>query len=314
MKEKVINIFRTQTNLIILILLIIILSFTIPSFAQLSNFLNILKSVSVISIISCGLTLAVIGGGLDISVGSTFSLIGVLSVSMLNRYNFTLAILIPIVAAIIIGILNGGIASYFNVSSIIVTLGSLAMIGGFALVYTNGSLQLANPHPVYESIAKINFFGIPLYVIIFVFIAILYEVLLKKTSFGRNLILIGTNPEAAKIAGLNIILIRTTSFIICSVSVAISAIILSSRLMSATPTAGIGYEFAAITAIVIGGVSLFGGKGSIYNTVIGAILLGVIINALTLANVPFAFQAISKGMLIIIAVIADVRARSRSEK
>jgi len=314
MKNKSISFLKNQTNLIILIFLVIILTLAIPSFRQVSNFLNILKAISVISIVSCGMTLVVIGGGLDLSVGSTFSLAAVMSIVMLNRHNVVLAIIVPIIAAIIIGILNGIITSYFNLSSIIVTLGMLSVVSGFALFYVNGGTQVGNPNKIFEAIAKINLFKIPLYCYIFIIIAIVYEVLLKKTSFGRGLVLIGTNPEAAKIIGINITLIRTLSFVICSFSVSIAAVMLSSRLMTAAPTAGVGYEFDVITAIVIGGISLGGGKGNIYNTVIGAILLGVIINALTLTNVPFAFQAITKGLLIILAITLDVRARSSFEK
>ncbi|MCL4415213.1 MAG: ABC transporter permease [Actinobacteria bacterium] len=314
MSKKITDILKKQTNLVILIVLIIILYATIPSFGQVSNFLNILKNISVISIISCGMTLVVIGGGLDLSVGSTFSLAAVISIVMLNKYNPALAIIVPVIAAIIIGILNGVITSKFNLSSIIVTLGMLSVVSGFALFFVNGGTQVGTPNKVFESIAKIQLFKIPLYCYLFIIIAIFYEVLLRKTTFGRNLILIGTNPEAAKIIGVNIILVRTISFVICSLSVAIAAILLSSRLMTAAPTAGIGYEFDVITAIVIGGISLSGGKGSIYNTVIGAILLGVVINALTLTNVPFAFQAITKGFLILLAITLDVRARSSIEK
>jgi ribose transport system permease protein len=315
MGKKVIDFLRIQTNLVILIVLVIILSFAIPSFRQASNFLNILKNIATITIVSSGLTLVVVGGGLDLSVGSTFSLSAILSIVMLIKYNnVALAVIVPIIAAIVVGIINGVVTSKFNLSSIIVTLGMLSFVSGFTYFIVNGGTQVADPNIAYETIAKANLFGIPIYCYLFVIVAVIYELLLRKTTFGRNLILIGTNPEAARIVGINIILTRTISFIICSVSVSIAAIILSSRMMTAAPAVGNGYEFTAITAIVIGGVSLNGGKGKIYNTVIGSILLGVLINALTLTNVPFAFQAISKGLLVIIALTLDVRARSSLEK
>lgn len=315
MKIKITNILKSQTNLIILIVLFTILTFAVPSFGQLSNYINILKSISFISIISCGMTLVVIGGGLDLSVGATFSLAAVISIVMLNRYNTALAIIMPIVATVIVGIINGFITSRFNLSSIIVTLGMLSVISGFTFFYVKGGTQVANPNKTFETIARISLFKIPIYIYLFIFFAILYEVLLKKTTFGRNLILIGTNPEAARIIGINTTLVRTLSFVICSFSVSIAAILLSSRLMTAAPSAGAGYVlFDVITAIVIGGVSLSGGRGNIYNTVIGALLLGVVINALTLTNVPFAFQAITKGFLIILAITLDVRARRSFEK
>ena len=315
MGKKTVDFLRIQTNLVILIVLVIILSITIPSFRQSSNFLNILKNIATITIVSSGLTLVVVGGGLDLSVGSTFSLSAILSIVMLIKYNsVVLAVIVPIGAAIIVGSINGVVTSKFNLSSIIVTLGMLSFVSGFTYFIVNGGTQVADPNAVYETIAKASLLGIPLYCYLFVIIAVLYELLLRKTTFGRNLILIGTNPEAARIVGINIILTRTISFIICSVSVAIAAIILSSRMMTAAPAVGNGYEFTAITAIVIGGVSLNGGKGNIYNTVIGSVLLGVLINALTLTNVPFAFQAISKGLLVIIALTLDVRARRSLER
>jgi ribose transport system permease protein len=313
MKEKTLNILKSQTNIIILVVLVAILSLTVPNFAQVSNFINILKSIAFISIISCGMTLVVIGGGLDLSVGSTFSLCAILSIVMLNQYNTVLAIIIPIVAGIVVGIINGYISSRFNLSSIIVTLGMLSVIGGFTYFIVNGGTQVGVPNGTFEKIAKLSFFKIPIYVWAFIILAILFEILLKKTTFGRNLVLIGTNPEAAKIVGINTTLVRTLSFVICGFSVSIAAILLSSRLVTAAPSAGAGYEFDVITALVIGGVSLTGGKGNIYNTIIGAILLGVIINALQLTNVPFAFQAITKGLLIILAITLDTRARRNIE-
>jgi ribose transport system permease protein len=313
MKEKTLNILKSQTNIIILVVLVAILSLTVPNFAQVSNFINILKSIAFISIISCGMTLVVIGGGLDLSVGSTFSLCAILSIVMLNRYNTVLAIIIPIVAGIIVGIINGYISSRFNLSSIIVTLGMLSVIGGFTYFIVNGGTQVGVPNGTFEKISKLSLFKIPIYVWAFIILAILFEILLKKTTFGRNLVLIGTNPEAAKIVGINTTLVRTLSFVICGFSVSIAAILLSSRLVTAAPSAGAGYEFDVITALVIGGVSLTGGKGNIYNTIIGAILLGVIINALQLTNVPFAFQAITKGLLIILAITLDTRARRNIE-
>ena len=313
MKEKTLNILKSQTNIIILVVLVAILSLTVPNFGQVSNFINILKSIAYISIISCGMTLVVIGGGLDLSVGSTFSLCAILSIVMLNRYNTVLAIIIPIVAGIIVGIINGYISSRFNLSSIIVTLGMLSVIGGFTYFIVNGGTQVGVPNGTFEKISKLSLFKIPIYVWVFILLAILFEILLKKTTFGRNLVLIGTNPEAAKIVGINTTLVRTLSFMICGFSVSIAAILLSSRLVTAAPSAGAGYEFDVITALVIGGVSLTGGKGNIYNTIIGAILLGVIINALQLTNVPFAFQAITKGLLIILAITLDTRARRNIE-
>jgi ribose/xylose/arabinose/galactoside ABC-type transport system permease subunit len=150
--------------------------------------------------------------------------------------------------------------------------------------------------------------------VIFIGIAIIYQVLLTKTKFGRGLIYLGTNRDAAKIAGIKTRLYQLIGFVISGLSVAVAAIILSSRMNSGSPVAGTGVEFDAITAILIGGTSLDGGKGSIMKTVVGVLILAVIINALTLFNVPYAFQNIAKGLLILVSIVIDVKSREKYGK
>lgn len=312
-KIRVINFFRTQIILCILFILIIIFSLVVPNFATYKNLINIIKQVTINGIISLGLTFAILGGGLDLSVGSLFSLSGVLAISLQSR-SLVLAIAAPFIAAAIVGFINGYISSKFEINSIIVTLGMLSVIAGLSLIWTNGALQLGDPNSLYTYISAGTIIGIPNYVFIFVFLATILSVILSRTILGRNIYLIGTNVIAARIAGVRVNLIRTVSFIICSICVAISSIILSSRLSSASPVVGVGYEFTAITAVLIGGNSIFGGKGSIYNTVLGVLLLGVLVNGMILLNMPVAFQLLLKGMLVIIAVFFDVRARAKLEE
>jgi ribose/xylose/arabinose/galactoside ABC-type transport system permease subunit len=300
-------------QLLILVLMVLVLSLATSKFATPGNILNILKQVSVMATISCGLTLVVISGALDLSVGSMFSLLGVVAVSLQTR-SVTAAILGTILLAIVLGLFNGFVVSAFDVNSIIVTLGSLSIFSGIGLLYSNGGLMLAKPNTPYSLITKGEFAGVPINVFIFIVIAIIYQFVLRKTSFGRKLVYVGTNQNAARIAGIRVGMVRGLAFVISGFSVAIASIILSARLLSASPTSGVGFEFDAVTAVVIGGVSLQGGKGSILNTIVGVLLLAVIINALTLYNVPFAFQNIVKGLLIVVAVAFDTRMRLIREK
>lgn len=311
--KNVIRFIRNQPQFFILVLLIAALAVTTPKFATAANFLNILKQVSVISIISCGLTLVAISGCLDLSVGSALSLLNIISAT-LQLKNDALAVLVPVGAGLLIGLFNGLIVTSFDANSIIVTLGSLSFFAGLALLYTNGAIIIGKTGTWYSLIAQGKVLHFPIHVLMFILVAIVYEVILQRSTFGRSLFYIGTNREAARIVGIRTALVRTAAFVVCSFSVSVSSIILSSRMASGTPVAGVGYEFDAITAIVIGGTSLFGGKGSIRNTIIGVLLLAVIINALTLYNIPFAFQNISKGLLIITAVIADIKSRGKLEK
>jgi inositol transport system permease protein len=311
-KVKFRDIIGKQSILFILVLLVLILSVTTPSFRTVGNMVNILKQVSIIGIISCGMTLVVIGGCLDLSVGSVFSLLNVIIISLQQRSN-VLAITVAFIVAILIGLFNGGIITAFDMNSIIVTLGSLSLIGGLALLYTNGAIIHGTSATWFSVIGKDRVFGIPIHVLIFLFIALLYQILLTGTSLGKKIRYVGVNPEAARIAGIRTGKIQTLTFIISSLSVAVAAIIYSSRMVTGSPVTGVGYEFSAITALVVGGISLRGGSGSILGTIIGVLILAVIVNALTLYNVSFAYQNIVKGFLIIIAIIADIRTRREIE-
>jgi ribose/xylose/arabinose/galactoside ABC-type transport system permease subunit len=301
-----------QSTLAILVVLVVILSVTTPSFRTVGNMVNILKQVSIIGIISCGMTLVVISGCLDLSVGSVFSLLNVIIISLQQRSNM-LAVAVALIVAILIGLFNGVIITAFDMNSIIVTLGSLSLIGGLALLYTNGAIIHGISDTWFSVIGKDRVFGIPIHVLVFLFVAILYQLLLSGTSLGKKIRYVGVNPEAARIAGIRTGKIRTLTFIISSLSVAVAAIIYSSRMVTGSPVTGVGYEFSAITALVVGGISLRGGSGSIFGTIIGVLILAVIVNALTLYNVPYGLQNIVKGFLIIIAIIADIRARREIE-
>ena len=311
-KVKFRDIIGKQSTLVILVLLVVLLSVTTPSFRTVGNIVNILKQVSMIGIISCGMTLVVISGCLDLSVGSVFSLLNVIIISLQQRSNL-LAITVAFIVAILIGMFNGIIITAFDMNSIIVTLGSLSLIGGLALLYTNGAIIHGVSDTWFSVIGKDRVFGIPIHVLVFLFIAVLYQILLAGTSLGKKIRYVGVNPEAARIAGIRTGRIRTVTFIISSVSVAVAAIIYSSRMATGSPVTGVGYEFSAITALVVGGISLRGGSGSIFGAIIGVLILAVIVNALTLYNVPYALQNIVKGFLIIIALIADIRARREIE-
>lgn len=312
-KDRIIFLLKDWPQLFILIFLVILMAIIAPNFATGANLMNILRQVSVISIISCGLTLVVVSGALDLSVGSALSLLTVVSAKMQLKSDLA-GLLVPMGVAVLLGLLNGTIITSFKINSIIVTLGSLSLFAGLALLYTNGAIIIGIPDTWYSLFAQGEIAGIPLHVLMFIVIAAVYQFLLSKTKFGRGLIYLGTNRDAAKIAGIKTRLYQLIAFVISGLSVALAAVILSSRMNSGSPVAGVGVEFDAITAILIGGTSLDGGKGSIVKTVVGVLVLAVIINSLTLFNVPYAFQNIAKGLMILIAIIIDVKSREKYGK
>lgn len=310
LKNRIKNILKNQMVLIILILLFVLLIIISPSFGDPQNFLNLIKKITIMGIIACGLTLTIINGDLDLSVGSTFSLAGVIAI-MLQPYGLILALTMPILACILVGFINGFITTKFKVNSIIVTLGMLSVIKGIALITSNGRNQLGQLGHPYSKIAQTEFFGIPSYVFIFIVIAIVLYIILQKTTFGRFIYLTGSNAEAAKISGIKTDKVRITTFIICAVCAGIASILLSSRMTAATPYSGDGFEFEAITAALIGGNSLAGGKGGIYNTVLGVLLVAVLGNGMLLLGLPFAVQELSRGLLIIVAIFIDQKLRKK---
>ena len=299
---------KDQSQLLILMLLVLVFSLISPSFRSSGNFVNLLKQITVIGTISFGMTIVVITGCLDLSVGSTFSLLSLIAILCQQKSN-VLALVVPLLLAVCICLFNGFIVTKFKLNSIIVTLGSLSLLSGVALLITNGSIIAGRTETWYGVLGRGKFLSIPNHVYLLVIVGFAYQFSLGKTAFGRKLRYVGVNEEAAEIAGIKVCWVRTMAFIISSVSVAISVFIYTSRMTTASPIIGTGFEFDAITAVVIGGTSLDGGHGSIFRTIVGVLLLATIINVLTLYNIPFAYQSIVKGILIILSIMIDKQAR-----
>jgi ribose transport system permease protein len=215
-------------------------------------------------------------------------------------------VVFPLLIGVGVGFLNGWVVSRFNVSSIIVTLGTLSAIAGFVQFYRKGNIIMGIPGLAYTRFTDARIFGIPSYVILYIVIAVVCQIVLVKTSYGRKLLYQGVNKNAAIVAGIDVKRVTIISFIICSTLTALASVLQGARLLQGSTNTGAGLEFDALTAILIGGISLKGGKGSIANAMIGVFLLAVIINALTLLNMPFEWRNITKGVLIIVAISADV--------
>jgi ribose transport system permease protein len=304
---------RDNPQLVILLFLLIAFSLLVPSFFTQKNLINILKQSTNVAIAACGLALVVIGGNLDLSIGSLLSLTLGVSLSLTDQ-NIALAVLVPLLIGSALGLFNGLIVGLFNVNSIIVTLGSLSIISGFVQFYRKGNIISGAIGTQLTKFTDLKVLSIPSYVLVYIGIAVLYQVLLRRTTYGRKLVYIGVNKEAAIAAGVNAKAVTTISFVICSLSVAIASVLHGARLLQGSTNTGAGLEFEALTAILIGGISLSGGKGNIGNAIIGGFLLAIITNALALLNVPFEYRNISKGILILIAIATDALLRGKYEK
>ena len=299
--------FLRSNFLIIAILAIIIFTGILePNYLSFKNLLNVLRQISVVGIIACGMTYCIIAGLFDLSVGSVVSLCGVITIISINKgVNEYLAMLYGLSAGIGVGCVNGILVSLINGRSgeaFIITFGMQVVAAAIALFPSNG-LFIAGR-------VKEGFFksmgrgGAP--ILIFLGIAVILQFFLVKTKYGRQLCYIGGNLTAAKMSGIRIFPNRISYFAICGFLAGLAGMIQCSRVTSANPTAGINMELDAIAAVVVGGTSLRGGSGSVFRTVIGVIILGVMSNALNILGITAYYQQIVKGLLVLAAVSLDI--------
>lgn len=310
-------------SLIALFVLCLVLSFLSDKFFTVDNAWNVMRQISVNICIATGMTLVVLTAGIDLSVGSVLALSGAVAAGLLknglefpsgNLYvGFTMlgAVLVGLLVGSLSGLFNGWTITKFKVPPFVATLAVLTIARGLTMLWTKG-FPISSLGQNFDYIGTGWFLGIPLPVWISGIIVLIAVLLTKKTRFGRYVYAIGGNENAARLSGININRIKIAVYAIAGGLAAIGGIIVTSRLDSAQPNAGVTYELDAIAAVVIGGTSLSGGRGSIMGTVLGAIIIGVLNNGLVLLNVSPFWQQVVKGFVILLAVIID-KANSKSE-
>lgn len=292
-----------------LIILCIIFSIVNPRFMSLANFLNVLQQVAVIAIAAFGMTWVILLGEIDLSIGSIIALAGMVAAQCFAfGLGFLPTIVLTLVAGSILGLANGVLTAKFLLPSFIVTVATMGIYRGLVSLPTNGAPAMITD-PTWTAIGTQSFVGIPI-VIWFVVVFFLFNhILLSKTTFGRRAYLTGGNREAALYSGIKVDRLKIIIFMISGIMAAISGVLLSSRLFSAQTNAGMSYELDAIAAAVLGGTSLAGGVGTMIGTLIGALIIGVLNNGMNMLSVPYFYQLIVKGLVILIAVWLDVRAK-----
>ncbi len=276
-----------------------------PTFFKISNLLNILSQNSIIGIVSLGMTLVIIIGGIDLSVGSIVAISSVILASLLTMgYSIFLSIILCLLIGGITGLLNGLLIDRGKIPAFIVTLGIMSVARGGALLFS-GSKSISIGNSNLNSIINKTIFGVNTMTLVFILLTIILWLFLKKTYSGKYLYAIGGNKKAAHFNGINVSRHTLLTYTICGIFCSIAGILLVGSLNSAQPQSGFLYELTAIAAVVIGGASLSGGKGSILGTFTGVLILGVINNGLSILNVPSYYQYILIGIIIILSVLID---------
>ncbi|MDN4593980.1 ribose ABC transporter permease [Polycladomyces subterraneus] len=295
-----------------LLAIILVLSILSPSFLSLSNLLNVLRQVSINALIAFGMTFVILTGGIDLSVGSILALSSAIVAQLLaSGMSFIPALFIGLLVGALLGLFNGLVITQGKVAPFIVTLATMTVYRGLTLVYTDGRpITNMGDDLAFQMFGRGYFFGIPVPVITMLITFILLYFLLKKTTLGRKTYAIGGNEEAAILAGIRVSRVKWFVYTLAGLLSALAGVILTSRLHSAEPTAGTSYELDAIAAVVLGGTSLSGGKGSIVGTMIGALIIGTLNNGLNLLGVSSFYQLVVKGLVILIAILLDRKSTS----
>ena len=292
--------------LLVLCVLLAVLPATSSSFLSPQNMFNILRQISTNMLIACAMTMVIILGGIDLSVGSIIALSGVIAAGCVSRYELPIAVALiaGVLVGVVIGVFNGFVICKTTIPPFIVTLATMNIARGLAKVYTGGS-------PVRVVTKEWQFIGagyigpVPVPVIIMIIAIIITALMMNKTKLGRHIYAVGGNTQAAEFSGIKVARVKFIVHAYAGLMAGLAGIILASRMYSGQPTAGEGAEMDAIAAVVVGGTSMAGGSGKIGGTIIGALIIGVLNNGLNLMNVNSFWQDVVKGVVILLAVFID---------
>lgn len=323
------SLFRQYGGILMaLVVLCVVFSFANQRFLSIANFMNILQQVAVVAILAFGMTWVILLGDIDLSVGSMLAVAGMVGAQVFFWMPLALeylglardalppgtvtamAVMCVLLSGALMGLLNGVLSAKLLLPSFIVTVATMSIYRGLVSLPTNGAPAMISD-AAWLAIGAGKWLGVPLIIWILLVLFVVNHVLLSSTVFGRQVYLTGGNREAALYSGIRTNRVKITVFTISGLMAAVAGILLSSRLYSAQTNAGLSYELDAIAAAVLGGTSLSGGVGTMVGTLIGALIIGVLNNGMNMLSVPYFYQLIVKGLVILLAVWLDVRAKER---
>ena len=302
--------FKENLGIIVAFLVLCVFLSVFPktsgSFFTRQNIFNVLRQISTNLFLACGMTMVIILGGIDLSVGSIIALSGCISAGCVARYNLPLpiALLMGLLVGLLVGMFNGAVISKTTIPAFIVTLATMNIAKGLAYVYTGGSpVRVVTKEWQFLGAGYVGIFPTP--VVILVIVLIITAIIMNKTKMGRHMYAVGGNQQAAEFSGIKVEKVKFFVHAFSGLMAGLAGIVLASRMYSGQPTAGDGAEMDAIAAVVVGGTSMAGGSGKIGGTIIGGLIIGVLNNGLNLLNVKSFWQYVVKGVVILLAVFLD---------
>jgi len=309
-QKKVKQYFGSNIGIIVALLFLCIFLAVFPrtssSFLTSKNTFNVLRQISSNLFLACGMTMVIILGGIDLSVGSVIALSGCLAAGGVARYDLPIpvAIMMGIAVGVVVGAFNGFVIAKTTIPAFIVTLATMNIAKGLAYVYTGGSpVRVVSKEWQFLGAGYIGFMPTP--VVLLIFVLIITAILMNNTKFGRHIYAVGGNAQAAEFSGISTARVKFLVHVYAGLMAGLAGVVLASRMYSGQPTAGDGAEMDAIAAVVVGGTSMSGGSGKIGGTIIGGLIIGVLNNGLNLMNVNSFWQYVVKGVVILLAVFID---------
>jgi len=288
--------------------LFVVLALSSSAFLTQTNIANILDQQAALGIIACGMTLVIVGGGFDLSVGAIFAISGVLAGLVANAVDPTVGMAAGVLAGLALGTVNGLLVTVLRINSFIATIATTLLISGLTVVITGGLLVTVEDES-FRNLGTGSLFSFKYTVYVLVAFVIATSILLAKTRFGSHVYAVGGNAEAARLSGVRVNAVRTATFAISGLAAGLAGVIATSRVGTAAPDAGLGLELSAIAAVVIGGASIAGGQGTVWRSVMGVLLLALIANGFNILAINSSYQPIIQGLIIIAAVAVDAWSR-----
>lgn len=305
--DKIKHILGQYSILLILIIMALLLAIVEPRFLRPINLLNIVRQITLIAIVGFGVTMIIITSGIDLSSGSIIGLSSIV-VATLAQQKLGLPFIVPILGGLAVGalagLINGILVAHAKLPAFIATLGMMITARGVVYIISEGH-PIILLTPAFNAIGTASFLGIPVMIYVLIICMIISYFILRHMKIGKCIYAIGGNQQAAIVSGINVKKNLLFVYMYGSMMAAVSGILLTARLSSGQPLSGEGYEFDAITGVVIGGASLSGGIGTIQGTLIGALIIGVLNNGMDLLHVPAYYQQVMKGLIIVGAVLLD---------
>ena len=304
----------TEYSLIVIfIVMFVTMSLSVDHFFSIENMLGLALSISQIGMVACTMMFCLASRDFDLSIGSTVAFAGVLCAMVLNATNNTfIAIVAAVAAGAAIGFVNGAVIAYLRINALITTLATMEIVRGLGFIVSHGQ-AVGVSSDTFIALGSLSMFGVSLPIWVTLVCFVVFGVMLNNTVYGRNTLAIGGNPEASRLAGINVDLVRVTIFLVQGTVTALAGVILASRITSGQPNAGEGFELNVISACVLGGVSLLGGRASISGVVVGVLIMGTVENVMNLLNIDAFYQYLVRGAILLAAVLLD-QLKNRGER